>query len=334
MSQVSDIHVRPQDSVSNTGSASTSTSKSSRAKIAALRIKAAFHYRRAQMELSDLQLRQERERLELQDELAIAEAEDQIFQKEERAASRPLRPFHPASSAILNDSSATLRPRSADQHTVVNVNRAIPAAAEQHSFNTDRDTINQMPPPTDIRRSHTDPFMRMAPQSSGPLASAVREMAKISRHSRLPASKVQPFDGDPRDYHQFISAFKHVVEDNTDDDSTRLNLLAEYTTGEAQLLVKGCQQLPHDQGFSKAMELLASNFGNSSDIAQSIINDLLTGPSVQVGDTSALTQFYRDLQRVELTLRSLNYTSDINSVSYLKHLYRVQSKAPFPPAQS
>ena len=74
-------------------------------------------------------------------------------------------------------------------------------------------------------------------------------MAKISKHSRLPASKVQPFDGDPRDYHRFISAFKHVVEDNTDDEATRLNLLTEYTTGEAQLLVKGCQQLPHDQGF-------------------------------------------------------------------------------------
>ena len=141
MSQVSDIG--QQDSVSNTGSASTSTSKSSRAKVAALRIKAAFHDRRAQMEFSDLQLRQERERLELKEELAIADAEDEIFQEQERAASGPLRPFHPASSAILNESSATLRPPSADQHTVVN--RAIPASAEEHSFNTDRDIINQMP---------------------------------------------------------------------------------------------------------------------------------------------------------------------------------------------
>ena len=111
MSQVSDI--RPQDSVSNTGSASTSTSKSSRAKVAALRIKAAFHGRRAQMEFSDFQLRQERERLDIQEELAIAEAEDQIIQ-EERAASRPLHSIPPASAAILNDSSATLRPPSAD----------------------------------------------------------------------------------------------------------------------------------------------------------------------------------------------------------------------------
>ena len=278
------------------------------------------------MEFSDFQLRQERERLDIQEELAIAEAEDQIFQDEERAASRPLHSFPSASAAILNDSSATLRPPRADQQTVID--RTPPFIAEQqYSFNTERDIINQMPPPSARPTHHismhqpgavSPPSRGAAPPSYDPLASAIREMAKISKHSRLPASKVQPFDGDPRDYHRFISAFKHVVEDNTDDEATRLNLLTEYTTGEAQLLVKGCQQLPHDQGFSKAMELLASNFGNANDIAQSIINDLLTGPSVQAGDVSALTQFSRDLQRAELTLRSLNYTSDINSVSNLK----------------
>ena len=92
---------------------------------------------------------------------------------------------------------------------------------------------------------------RTLPKNADPLASAIREMAKNSRHSRLPTSKVQPFKGDPRDYHRFISAFKHVVEDNTDDEATRLNLLTEYTTGEAQLLVKAVISCPTTKASQK-----------------------------------------------------------------------------------
>jgi hypothetical protein len=94
----------------------------------------------------------------------------------------------------------------------------------------------------------------------------------------------------------------------------------EYTTGEAQRLIVGCQQLNPDEGFARALELLATNFGNPTKISKCLMKSLLDGPKIQARDTAALNTLSRDLQEAEITLRSIGYLADINAVSNLRRI--------------
>ena len=260
MSQVSD-NIQPHDSVSNAGSsASKASSRASRAKITALRIKAEFHQKRAQHQLdaerqqleADLKIeRQHREaqlqashrereltQLQIQEELAIAVAEDTIINDTEDCAfPRPPQIASELSSPPHGAAEILGVPLLSEPHQTPSHN------PPEFSFHTDRDIVNNMPPPSNAQECEGS-YVTAAPASTPPansatvLSDAIQKMATLSQHSKLPSAEVQVFDGDPCSYQRFLSSFRYVVETNTNDPSARLNLLIQYTSGQARKVIE------------------------------------------------------------------------------------------------
>ena len=332
MSHVSD-NILPHDSVSNAGSGSSrASSRASRAKITSLRIKAEFQQKRSQQQLdaesqqleADLRIeRQHREaqlqasyrerelaQLSIQEELAIAVAEDTIMNEpEDSVLLRPPQlleelssPPHGAAEKILSEPHLTLLPK-----------------APEISFNTDCDIVNNMPPFPNNDRGFQN-TLASTPQANSAiiLTDAIQKMATLSQHAKLPSAEVQVFNGDPCSYQRFLSSFRYVVETNTSDPSARLNLLIQYTSGQARKVIEDCVLLPPEQGYIQAKELLRKNFGNPHKIAQKHIDSLISGKPIPPNATEPLVNFSRELEKARITLTSLNYTADINATSNLK----------------
>ena len=191
----------------------------------------------------------------------------------------------------------------------------------EFSFQTDRDIVNNMPPPSNKcheLQGAEGSYVTAAESGSshqGNLAKAIIQIAEISKNSKLPAAEVQVFDGNPSEYQRFISSFKFVVESNTNDSSARLNLLIQYTTGNARKVIENCVFLPPTEGYSTAQELLRQNFGNPSDIARKIIDSLIHGKPIPPNSTEPLLEYSRQLESAQISLTSLQHTADINSTT-------------------
>ena len=149
------------------------------------------------------------------------------------------------------------------------------------------------------------------------LAQAIGQIAEVSRQNKLPTCEIPTFDGNPRSYQRFIQTFKLVVETNTCDPSSRLNLLIQYTSGEARVVIEDCVLLEPKQGYERAKQLLKQNFGNSYDIARTYIDGLIYGKTIDQDDPKKLLDFSRELTKTEDTLTALGYTADINATSNL-----------------
>ena len=315
MSHVSD-NIQPHDSVSNTGSSVSKASKASKAKITTLRIKAEFQERRARQLLEAERQQHELERLQIQEELATAVAEDNILNEPEDSAmqrppllhaelSSPHRAAEDLGPPVLSDPS--------DHTPELN--------PPEFSFQTDRDIVNNMPPPSnESQESQGAEGSYVTAAGSGSsyqdnLANAIVQIAEISKNSKLPAAEVQVFDGDPSAYQRFISSFKFVVESNTTDLSARLNLLIQYTSGNARKVIENCVLLPPNEGYSTAQGLLRQNFGNPSDIARKIIDSLIHGKPIPPNSSESLLEYSRQLESARISLTSLQHTADINSTT-------------------
>ena len=228
------------------------SSRASRAKITALRIKAEFQQKRAQQQLdaerqqieADLKMkrqqieadlnmeRQHREaqlqashrereltQLQIQEELAIAVAEDTIINDTEDCAfPRPPQIASELSSPPHGAAEILGVPLLSDPHETPSHN------PPEFSFYTDRDIVNNMPPPSNAQECEGS-YVTAAPASTPPaksatvLSDAIQKMATLSQHSKLPSAEVQVFDGDPCSYQRFLSSFRYVVEINTSDPS-------------------------------------------------------------------------------------------------------------------
>lgn len=56
----------------------------------------------------------------------------------------------------------------------------------------------------------------------------------------LPQRHLQPFDGNPLQYHTFKRAFQHIIESTTTDYSDKIYFLEQYTRGQAIEIVQSC----------------------------------------------------------------------------------------------
>ena len=94
--------------------------------------------------------------------------------------------------------------------------------------------------------------------------SSIAVMSEIRKHWALrdaPAIKVDSFDGDPLNYHYFMSTFEEVVENKIEDPLGRLTRLVQLTTGEAKELIKYCLQEKAEDGYEHAKRLLKEQYG-------------------------------------------------------------------------
>ena len=74
------------------------------------------------------------------------------------------------------------------------------------------------------------------------------------------------FDGNPLEYHYFMTLFQELVEKRIEDPRGRLTHLIKYTRGDSKEMIKHCVQQPAVVGYDNAKELLVQKYGNPYSI--------------------------------------------------------------------
>ena len=72
----------------------------------------------------------------------------------------------------------------------------------------------------------------------------------------LPPREIPLFDGNPLEYKTLIRAFEHCVERNASNKGDCLYFLDKYTRGNPKELVRSCQYMAPDRGYTMAKHLL------------------------------------------------------------------------------
>ena len=81
-------------------------------------------------------------------------------------------------------------------------------------------------------------------------------LCKLVKQQEAPDVDFDVFDGNPLEYHYFMTLFHEVLEKRVDDPSGKLTRLITYNKGDANEMIKYHAQQPPAQGFKNAKALL------------------------------------------------------------------------------
>ena len=151
-------------------------------------------------------------------------------------------------------------------------------------------------------------------------------ICKLLQLQTAPTVEIDEFDGNPLEFNYFIATFKEAVEDKVDDPRGRLTRLIKYTKGEAKDLIKNCIQEDPSTGYTHAMSLLKTQYGNPHFIARAYIKELHKWEPLKVGDSKAFRKFYGFLIKCKTCMSSGIYLKELDSPDILQVL---QSKLPY-----
>ena len=133
----------------------------------------------------------------------------------------------------------------------------------------------------------------------------------------LPRIRIPWFDGTPSNYVDFITSFRDLVH-NQDYLSTlqRCVYLHQAVRGEVKRSIQGFRN--DFEGYVMALKRIKYMFGQRSRIAESVIGKVVNYRPINNRDQDSLTEFYYTLSDCLVTLRKLNYVSDLYSTDILR----------------
>ena len=142
------------------------------------------------------------------------------------------------------------------------------------------------------------------------------QMAWLVQQS-LPRVQIPDFDGSPILWVEFITKFRDMVHLPAYlTDSQRKTYLLQHVKGKAKRAVRGFANNSH--GYVLALKRLKFMFGQKSTIAKAIMNNITQGKMLESDDHAGLEDFYYSISDCLVTLRQLNYASDIFSSETLR----------------
>jgi hypothetical protein len=131
----------------------------------------------------------------------------------------------------------------------------------------------------------------------------------------LPAREITAFDGDPLNYHVFMRAFEHVIEDKTSSSQDRLYFLEQYTSGQPRSLVRSCLHMDARNGYVEAKRLLEEHFGDEIKRTNAYMEKALNWTAVRADDGKGLHAYALYLRGCCNAMRSLEYMEEIDMPS-------------------
>lgn len=338
--------IRPDDSISNAGSraslrtrsavSSTRSSASAKAKSAAR--KAALEARAAnlsslhELQFEELKLRQRKAKIELQAEIAEAEAERKVYEEIEAEADdtrksiiRGARNIYQPDQSIRPPTQVTnaSTPREGvpkDSH------KPSETPINSHSVEPYNEGYPDPPRlPTSLQNGsfHEESFHRLLEsqqQQNRAMQQLVQQQQQGVMSLTLPQPDMQVFSGDPIDYCDFVRSFENLVERKTPSPSSRLYYLVQYTSGPVKELMKSCLSMREEEGYLEAKRLLRNRYGQNYKIAAAHVQRLIGGPVIKAEDGQALQQFSIQLTSCVNTLRQIGYLNKLDNPDNLKKI--------------
>ena len=136
----------------------------------------------------------------------------------------------------------------------------------------------------------------------------------------LPTPTVPTFNGDPLQYTAFVRAFDALIETKTNNDSSRIYYLVQFTSGEVQDLMKSCLVMSPAEGYKEARSLLTKRYGQGYKIASAYVDQVMQNAPIKSDDSSALQQYSVLLRCCLNTLSSMNCVNTIENPVSLKSI--------------
>ena len=137
----------------------------------------------------------------------------------------------------------------------------------------------------------------------------------------LPRATIPTFDGSPLLWVEFITKFRDLVHmQRYLNDTQRSMYLLDHLAGEAKRAVKGYAN--DSRGYVTSLKRLKFLFGQKSKIAQATLMKVTRGKPVPNDDINALIEFYYTVNDCLVTLKQLNYASDLYSCDTLRQAVR------------
>ncbi|VDP96614.1 unnamed protein product [Trichobilharzia regenti] len=133
-----------------------------------------------------------------------------------------------------------------------------------------------------------------------------------SKFLDMPKREIIKFDGNSVNYWNFIKNFEDLVDNDAIKYRTKLNYLIQCCEVEAKDVIKHCVLLEPEEGYYKSLEQLDEAFGQRQVVARTYIEKLLEFPNVKSNDAVLLRKLSHEIQASELTLKQMNYVSDLN----------------------
>ena len=129
----------------------------------------------------------------------------------------------------------------------------------------------------------------------------------------LPKPSLIEFDGNPLEYHMFISNFDSVVDAAEISDSAKLNRLFDVVKGKAKKIILPCAMGNPTTGYKTARQLLKKRYGDEYVISEAFINQLTTGNAIKQHEVTALQEFADDIRSCVDTLKQMKMLDEIDT---------------------
>ena len=375
------VSIRPEDSISNVGSerssrrsllsrassrSSNRSAASAKAKAAARKVileaEAAAMQRLNALQQEELRLHQRMRQLELQTDIAKAEAEEKAYAQaelaEERAypetQSQEMRDFF-----VIDQTGSPEGLLDPQTPTAISSKHATPRDTVERSNENEikRSTTDELKQPyipqNETPQANTQGLDPFAPEWNNEYNSMLQDNASgdifdkmldiQERQSRafqqlfqqqqanimaltLPQPDLPVFDGDPTQYCDFIRAFENLIELKTSSSSARLYYLVQYTSGQVQELMRSCLSMKEEQGYREARKLLLERYGQPYKIAMAFVERISNTSPIKADDGPGLQRFSILLTSCSNTLREIGYISKLENPDGLR---KIVDRLPF-----
>ncbi|CAB3981354.1 PREDICTED: uncharacterized protein LOC107342904, partial [Paramuricea clavata] len=357
-----ELDIRPEDSVSNAGSRAgsesqvTSMSKLSKrssnssvsvsrarasAKKAILEAQSASLAKRQALQEEQLRLQQKADQLDLETELAKAQAEERAYLEADKKSDVSFSKRDKSETSSFSKQVPLLK-------STINSNRKHYTTAFQKQSNdtyTEKVSVTHpstleakipqdhpVPPHLHLQKRNenvlsfpgADKETKNLETNRGATASPIEQLLlQQQRHTlalMLPQPEIPTFDGDPIEFQNFIRAFETLIELKTDSDSARLYYLVQYTAGDARELMKSCLSMNGPDGYVEARKALKQKYGQKYKIASAYVDRVTNGPSIKSEDANSLQKFSILLTSCKNALKDIGYLSKIENPESLRKI--------------
>ena len=142
----------------------------------------------------------------------------------------------------------------------------------------------------------------------------------------LPPNEEPCFSGDPIEYCTFIRAFESLIETKTKSPSARLYYLIQFTSGDAQELMRSCLPMGTTESYDRAKGLLKSKFGQNYQISTAYAERIMKAPQIKAEDGQALQRYLVLLTSCKNPLKEIGFLNKLHNPDTLR---RIVEKLPF-----
>ena len=124
-------------------------------------------------------------------------------------------------------------------------------------------------------------------------------LCNLVKQQSAPDVDLDVFDGNPLEYHYFITLFHKLVEKRIEDPRGRLTRLIKYTKGDPKEMIKHCVQQPAAVGYDNAKKLLQQRYRNPYRIMSMYRKEIKAWRLLKNSDGGSFQKFYNFLLKCE-----------------------------------